>query len=200
MRGVTIRTFYDARAAEYDTAYSNAEYRLEDQTVRRLIGEQLPDPVLDVGCGTGLTLELADIPPDQYLGIDLSEGMLQVARTKYPGFKFRQGDGADAVRSGRRFGTILALYGVLSYMPDLSRFLTDAVAALNPGGLLFGMAYGPTPETRPYIRCDAAARSYPVEALLAACPASSRIDSVEAGMLFGGVATYIRILTKADTS
>ena len=40
--------------------------------------------VLDLGCGTGLLLELLAVQPEDYLGIDPSEKMLDEFRRKFP--------------------------------------------------------------------------------------------------------------------
>ena len=40
--------------------------------------------VLDLGCGTGLLLELLALQPEDYLGIDHSEKMLEELQSKFP--------------------------------------------------------------------------------------------------------------------
>ena len=40
--------------------------------------------VLDLGCGTGLLLELLALQPEDYLGIDPSQKMLDELRRKFP--------------------------------------------------------------------------------------------------------------------
>lgn len=40
--------------------------------------------VLDLGCGTGLLLELLALQPEDYLGIDPSEKMLEELQRKFP--------------------------------------------------------------------------------------------------------------------
>ena len=40
--------------------------------------------VLDLGCGTGLLLELLALQPEDYIGIDPSEKMLEELQSKFP--------------------------------------------------------------------------------------------------------------------
>ena len=40
--------------------------------------------VLDLGCGTGLLLELLALQPEDYIGIDPSEKMLEELQRKFP--------------------------------------------------------------------------------------------------------------------
>ena len=40
--------------------------------------------VLDLGCGTGLLLELLALQPEDYVGIDPSEKMLEELQRKFP--------------------------------------------------------------------------------------------------------------------
>ena len=61
-------------------------------------GEQGPANLLDVGCGTGRLLRkvAARWPNARLMGVDLSEGMLDVARRLAPGVEFRVG-GAETL-------------------------------------------------------------------------------------------------------
>ena len=46
--------------------------------------------VLDLGCGTGLLLELLALQPEDYLGIDHSEKMLEELQRKFPEHETRK--------------------------------------------------------------------------------------------------------------
>ena len=76
-------------------------YRDQEELLRFLVPPG--SSVLEVGAGTGALL--ADLRPSRGLGIDLSEGMVQVAREKYPHesrpeLEFRVGDAEEHIELG----------------------------------------------------------------------------------------------------
>lgn len=76
---------YDAWANQYDADLMKSGYRVPAVVATVLARYTAPGagPVLDAGCGTGLqseALQLAGYGP--FVGIDLSDGMLAIARGK----------------------------------------------------------------------------------------------------------------------
>ncbi|HUW51126.1 MAG TPA: glycosyltransferase [Sulfuricella sp.] len=70
----------------------NAFFHDEDiRYMRFLIPEGLR--VLDMGCGTGRLL--AALKPSKGVGVDFSNGMIEIARTQYPELEFHVGDVED---------------------------------------------------------------------------------------------------------
>ncbi len=82
----TIREWWDRDAHTYDEAKSHAvSDPLEAAAWRQALREALPEPparVLDVGAGTGALSLLAAELGHRVTALDLSEGMLSVARRK----------------------------------------------------------------------------------------------------------------------
>ncbi len=82
--------FYNEAAEWYDNYYSDPVSLFENKALQEILGQFLDnDPcVIDIGCGTGLFLELfGHIPMDYpmgYVGIDPSIGMLKRHREKFP--------------------------------------------------------------------------------------------------------------------
>jgi ubiquinone/menaquinone biosynthesis C-methylase UbiE len=85
-----IRQLSDQLAQERDKwiARSGFYYREDHRYLRFLIPEG--SRVLDLGCGTGKLL--AELKPARGVGIDLSRGMIEVARSKHPELEFYVGD------------------------------------------------------------------------------------------------------------
>ena len=77
--------FYDSIAEQYDTFFQDESSKEEDAKVKEhlLAFDKLSEKrVLDIGCGTGLLLEMVDIA--DYIGIDPSHAMLDVFKKKFP--------------------------------------------------------------------------------------------------------------------
>ena len=91
--------------------------------------------VLDAGCGHGRYSELLQGAGFEYLGIDLSPKMIELARGGYPDAKFEVGDMYDL----SRFGTFDAIWSIASLV-HIPKERTGAVLdsyrhAMNPGAI-----------------------------------------------------------------
>ncbi|WP_051792951.1 class I SAM-dependent methyltransferase [Amycolatopsis jejuensis] len=94
-------------------------------------------PVADVGCGPGHVTEYLRESGVDAFGIDLSPGMIAVARRAYPGVRFAVGSmTALPVRSGSVAG-VLAWWSLI-HVPDaeIPLVLGHFHRALRQGGLL----------------------------------------------------------------
>jgi SAM-dependent methyltransferase len=93
--------------------------------------------VWDVGCGPGhVTRYLAGLGA-QAVGIDLSPGMVELARRRSPGLDFRVGDLRALEVDDAAWGGIVALYSIIHLPPaELPAALTELHRVLRPGGLL----------------------------------------------------------------
>ncbi|QVJ02397.1 class I SAM-dependent methyltransferase [Nocardiopsis eucommiae] len=115
------------------------DYRAEAENVGRMVREKRPDAVslLDVGCGTGAHLEVFGESFADVAGLDLSEDMLDVARTKDLRATLHAGDMCD-FSLGRRFDVITCMFGSIGHAGSYGR-LRDALRGfarhLNPGGV-----------------------------------------------------------------
>jgi len=88
-----IAAVYDTWAASYDDEMAKAGYRHPSIGLALLAryAKRGTGPVLDAGCGTGLLGDwLAIMGFEQVEGLDLSAGMLAVARAKGPYTKLHQ--------------------------------------------------------------------------------------------------------------
>jgi len=106
---------YDSFAANYDSFFANAASNKEDQELKSLLQNCVSGRVLDVGCGTGLLLDLLAVPENQYVGIDPSAGMLASFKTRHPLHEVVQTYFQSY--SGTGFNSIVSLYGSFNYVP-----------------------------------------------------------------------------------
>jgi SAM-dependent methyltransferase len=78
--------------------------------------------LLELGCGTGAVLaELPELP--SLTGIDLSPGMLSIARSKVPAATFIEGDMA-AFNLGRQFDVVICVFDTLNHLDTFDRWIS----------------------------------------------------------------------------
>ena len=132
---------FHARSAElYDLVYAGKAYADEAAAVHARIQAHTRsggNALLDVGCGTGN--HLAHLRGHYTVdGLDLEEGLLQIARERYPDATFHQGDMAN-FDLGRRFDAIVCLFSAIGYVytdERLRRTLARFALHLRPGGVV----------------------------------------------------------------
>lgn len=84
---------YNKIAWEYDNGYKDVFSRAEEHVVGNLLSALVDEGaggnILDMGCGTGLLLDLLrnESIGSRYLGYDISQAMLDVASTKRRGYR-----------------------------------------------------------------------------------------------------------------
>ncbi|MGE0000969.1 MAG: class I SAM-dependent methyltransferase [Fimbriimonadaceae bacterium] len=117
-------------ASFYDDLMSNIPYTswIEYLHLVHAYGEVRPHSILDVCCGTGTMAAMLDREGYDLTGFDLSEDMIQVARTK-SGPEFHVAD-ATALDLGRTFDAAFAFFDSLNYITTLEGF-QKAVARVS---------------------------------------------------------------------
>lgn len=95
---------------------------------RRMARPYLRGRVLDFGCNTGMLTAICR--PDAYLGVDINEGALELARTTHPEFEFD-----TKVSEHERFDAIAGL-AVIEHVDDPVDLLTRWSNMLAPGGTI----------------------------------------------------------------
>jgi SAM-dependent methyltransferase len=94
-------------------------------------------PVADVGCGAGRVTAYLDGLGLPVFGIDLSPGMIEVARRTYPGLRFEVGSMLALDLPDASLGGLLAWYSVI-HVPDerVPEAFAEFYRVLAPGGLV----------------------------------------------------------------
>ena len=142
-KGEQVEQMFDNIAHSYDLLNHLLSFGI-DRHWRRAALEMLkphaPKKLLDMATGTGdFALEAMKIVgPDELLGADLSEGMLEVARHKAQGIKgirFEKHDCMNLELEDNSFDAVTVAYGVRNF-PDLECGLRELLRVLRPGGHL----------------------------------------------------------------
>ena len=125
---------YDAIAESYDSLFKDEVSIEENNKIASMLFD-VPGIILDVGCGTGLLLDILKVPLDEYFGIDSSNEMLEIFRKKHPKYHnlcipFEMFNLKFMV-----FNTIVALFGSASYIE------IEALMDIPKGKNLFLMFY-----------------------------------------------------------
>jgi FAD/FMN-containing dehydrogenase/SAM-dependent methyltransferase len=89
--------------------------------------------LLDVGCGSGLTLVLAQERGAIPVGLDISPGLLQVARERLPGADLREGDMEHLPFGDAAFEAVIGV-NAFQFAGDPQRALREAARVIRPGG------------------------------------------------------------------
>lgn len=135
-----VRARFDGRAAEYDTSEMHHELAAAVADFVDLDGVR---DVLDVATGTGLVLRALHAR-DRALrlsGIDLSGGMLSVARTELPDATLVEGDATVLPFGDDAFDLVTCATGVHLF-PDADAAIAEWARVLRPGGRVVTATFG----------------------------------------------------------
>ncbi|AVT28367.1 SAM-dependent methyltransferase [Plantactinospora sp. BC1] len=143
------RTSYDTVAVSYAGMLRDA---LAGEPFQRgilalfaeLVRARPDGPVADVGCGPGrITAHLRGIGLDAF-GVDLSPGMIEVARRDHPGLRFEVGSMTGLELADESLAGLLAWFSLI-HVPDdeVPVVLAEFFRVLRPGApLLVGFHAG----------------------------------------------------------
>ena len=105
-----------------------------------LLRKDKPKVILDIATGTGdFAIEALKLNPERVIGIDISEGMLQVGREKLKKNGFDQvvelklGDSEKLLFEDNKFDSVIVAFGVRNF-EELKVGLEDMYRVLKPGG------------------------------------------------------------------
>ncbi|GHH89482.1 class I SAM-dependent methyltransferase [Streptomyces capillispiralis] len=134
------RAFYDAVAEDYADHFRDVLAALPLDRALLAGYAELVGPggrVADVGCGPGrVTAHLASLGLS-VLGVDLSEGMLAIARREHPGLRFEQGSMLDLDLPDGSLAGVVSYYSTIHLPEDeLPAAFAEFRRVLAPGGHL----------------------------------------------------------------
>ena len=140
MNSVEVRRAYDRVAAEY---HERLGRELDDKPFDRTWLERFAERVrgaervVEVGCGDGhVAAHLANMGVE-IVGVDLSPGMIEVARSAYPEVDFEVGDLLNQSFGDGEVDALISFYSIVNLTSgDCSTAFTEFARVLRKGGLL----------------------------------------------------------------
>lgn len=91
---------------------------------------------LDIGCGTGILCSILQENGIEAAGMDLSHGMITMAKEKYPEIFFEQGN-MISYQPGKKFDLVTSTCDAMNHIlekEDLQKVLENVHSWLEPGG------------------------------------------------------------------
>jgi ubiquinone/menaquinone biosynthesis C-methylase UbiE len=133
--------FFDGHAAvdAYDVFTPASNARLID-AFARLTGLPPGARVVDLGCGSGVFTDALRQRGYRCTGVDLSPKLIGIARAKYSGVEFIEGDVEQLKFADASFDGVL-LSGLVHHLPNPARCAAEVFRILRPGGRF--MAFDP---------------------------------------------------------
>lgn len=118
----------------YSVPYSIFYSKKRNEYPINLFDDQNFKRVLDLGCGTGLTMESLSANSEEVYGLDLSIDMLNLRKNSDESVKgFLRGDAEKIPFKDERFSHVI-VKGMLHHLENYENSLSEAYRILVPGG------------------------------------------------------------------
>lgn len=99
-----------------------------------LLGDYIEGDVLEIGCGSAITLDMYDSKIKGYVGIEYSADDVKKLKKKYPQAKFFQRDlDTDQLHLNKKFDTIISL-AVMEHIFNQKFSFEELLKHLKPDG------------------------------------------------------------------
>ena len=134
-----IEKAYDMVAKEYAEAFSGEhENKPKDQEILHRFSQEIGDrrPVWDFGCGPAQTTKYLKNLNVEISGLDLSEKILEQARTIHPEIHFLKGDILNLEFENESVAGAVAFYAIVHFTDEQVRIaFREVFRVLQPGGI-----------------------------------------------------------------
>lgn len=140
-----VETMFDNIAPTYDTLNHRLSWDIDKVWRKKAIqslATYAPQTILDVATGTGdfACAAATGVNPRKIVGIDISEGMLDIARKKAAERKlsdiitFERQDSTALPYPSNEYDAVTAAFGIRNFQ-DLEKGLAEMYRVLKPGGV-----------------------------------------------------------------
>ncbi|MGB7756407.1 MAG: class I SAM-dependent methyltransferase [Salinisphaera sp.] len=134
-----LQSYYDGWSEAYDVDLAAMGYQAPQVAARILAEYELARtaPILDVGCGTGLTGQALGREGFEHItGLDLSQVSLERAKAKGCYQELCACDINQPLPLADRQFAAAQCIGTLTYVRDVSPFMRELCRVVQPGGLI----------------------------------------------------------------
>lgn len=139
-----VTKMFDTISKEYDGLNRVISFGIDVKwrnKVVKLVGEKNPANILDIATGTGdLAISLTSTSAKEIIGLDISDGMLEVGRQKITNknldgiISMVIGDSEDLPFEDNTFDAITVAFGVRNF-ENLEKGLSEILRVLKPNGI-----------------------------------------------------------------
>jgi demethylmenaquinone methyltransferase/2-methoxy-6-polyprenyl-1,4-benzoquinol methylase len=141
-----VEEMFDNIAPNYDTLNHRLSWDIDKGWRRKAINQLMtfkPKKMLDIATGTGDFAILAAqmLSPEELIGADISEGMMEIGRKKVKQasldniISFKKEDCLSLTFADNTFDAVTAAFGIRNFQ-DLDKGLSEMCRVLKPGGHL----------------------------------------------------------------
>lgn len=138
-----VKKMFDAISKNYDGLNRVISLGIDvswRKKVVKIVGENNPKTILDIATGTGdLAIMMCDLKPEKIIGLDISEGMLDVGKQKIAKQNLSKiiemvvGDSESIPFEDNTFDAITVSFGVRNFA-NLDKGLQEIKRVLKPNG------------------------------------------------------------------
>jgi len=153
-----VAKMFDTISNEYDSLNRVISFGIDvkwRKKVVNLVAQENPQSVLDIATGTGdLAINLVETKASKIIGLDISEGMLEVGRKKIDKLQFNKkiemvyGDSENIPYKSNSFDAVTVAFGVRNF-ENLEIGLSEIYRVLKPSGI-FVVLETSVPTKTPY--------------------------------------------------
>jgi len=139
-----VTTMFDTISKEYDGLNRVISFGIDikwRKKVVELVAKQNPKTILDIATGTGdLAINLVETNAQEIIGLDISEGMLEVGKKKIKKkqlsnkIKMVVGDSEQLPFDDNTFDAITVAFGIRNF-ENLDKGLSEILRVLKPNGI-----------------------------------------------------------------
>jgi SAM-dependent methyltransferase len=143
--------------------------------------------LLDVGCGSGLALVLASRRGAVLSGIDVSAGLLDIARERCPDADLREGDMVQQPFVNDAFDAVVGI-NAFQFAGDPGRALRETARVVRPGGRIVASLFAAPERPQGTVAHEAMSALVPAESsgdhapYSLSAPGNLETDLTEAGL------------------
>ncbi len=140
-----VTEMFDNISGHYDTMNRLITFGMDvgwRKKVLKIVADSQPDSILDIATGTGdMPILMKSTQAERIIGIDISSGMLEVAKQKIKDQKlenlisFELGDAENLPYDDGSFDAATVSYGIRNFQ-DLKKGLSEILRVLSPDGTL----------------------------------------------------------------